>query len=64
MPNARTHDAITVVTGGILAPLGYLTLLNEGQSLQEASSSTDIYCGIEMVELNASVSGGKAPMNG
>ncbi len=49
MPNARTHDAITVVTGAMLAPLGYFTLLNQGQSPQEASVETLLLVGSHLL---------------
>ncbi len=49
MPNARTHDAITIVTGGALAPLCYFTVLNQDQSLQVARVDTALLVGAHLL---------------
>lgn len=49
MPNAHTHDAITVVTGGILAPLGYLTLLRQGQPPEVVQLDTLLLVGAHLL---------------
>lgn len=36
MPNARTHDVITIVTGVALAPVGYLTFVAQGHAVAAA----------------------------
>lgn len=49
MPNVRTHDVITIVTGGVLAPLCYFTLLNQGQSPQVAGVDTALLMGAHLL---------------
>ena len=49
MPNARTHDAITVVTGLALAPLTYGTSLAQGHLPVTASVDTLLLVGSHLL---------------
>lgn len=49
MPNARTHDVITVVTGVALAPLSYGALLAQGQSSTTAGVDTLLFVGAHLL---------------
>ncbi len=49
MPNARIHDAITVLSGAALAPAGYVVLLNQGQSPQVSGYSTALLVGSHLL---------------
>jgi uncharacterized metal-binding protein len=49
MPDARTHDAITVATGVILAPVGYFILLDQGQSAEAARFETILLVGAHLL---------------
>jgi uncharacterized metal-binding protein len=40
MPNAPTHDAITLVTGAVLAPVAYLSLASQGNPHPDAMAGT------------------------
>lgn len=49
MPNARTHDAITIVTGVALAPFSYVTLLAQGHSPAVAGGGTLLLVGAHLL---------------
>jgi uncharacterized metal-binding protein len=49
MPGARTHDAITVVTGLALAPIGYTALVGMGQPPEAAVRNTAILVGAHLL---------------
>lgn len=49
LPNAKTHDAITVVTGLALAPLTYITVLSQGQSSELAAVDTGLLVGAHLL---------------
>src|SRR5436190_12010770 len=49
MPGARVHDAITVVTGVALAPIGYSALLSLGLPADAALRNTAILAGAHIL---------------
>lgn len=49
MPNARTHDVITVISGVALAPFSYLTLLVQGQPPVTAGVDTILLVGSHLL---------------
>ena len=49
MPNARTHDVITVVTGIALAPLSYVVLLAQDQPPAVAGVDTLLFVGAHLL---------------
>src|SRR6476619_3551045 len=49
MPGARTHDAITIVTGLALAPIGYTALLSLGLPADAALRNTAIMVGAHLL---------------
>jgi uncharacterized metal-binding protein len=49
MPDARTHDAITVLTGAALAPVGYFALLSQGPSPETAALDTALLVGSHLL---------------
>jgi uncharacterized metal-binding protein len=49
MPNARTHDVITVVTGVMLVPISYSILLNQGAGTEEATRNTALLVGAHLL---------------
>jgi uncharacterized metal-binding protein len=49
MPGARVHDAITVVTGLALAPIGYSALLSLGLPAEVATRGTAILVGAHLL---------------
>ena len=49
MPNARTHDVITVVTGIALAPFPYVNALAQGYLPATAASDTAIFVGAHLL---------------
>src|SRR5690349_11132870 len=49
MPGARTHDAITVVTGLALAPITYTALVGMGQPPDTAVRNTAILVGAHLL---------------
>ena len=49
MPNAGTHDAITVVTGMALVPLSYTALLNYGQFPEAARLDAAVLVGAHLL---------------
>jgi uncharacterized metal-binding protein len=49
MPNARTHDVITVVTGIALAPMSYIVSLTQGQPPAAASVDTLVLVGAHLL---------------
>src|SRR5215510_8892324 len=49
MPGARTHDVITIISGGVLAPLAFLALLNLDLSKETAALDTGIFVGAHLL---------------
>ena len=49
MPNAKAHDAITVVTGLALAPLTYLALLDQGHTPEVTRVDTALLVGAHLL---------------
>lgn len=49
MPNAGTHDVITVVTGAALVPLSYIALLHYGQTPEVARLDTALLVGAHLL---------------
>jgi uncharacterized metal-binding protein len=49
LPNARTHDAITIVTGLALAPLTYVAVLNQPQPPGVALINTALLTGAHLL---------------
>lgn len=49
MPNAHTHDVITVVTGVALVPLGYFSLVVQGQPAEIASVDSVLLLGAHLL---------------
>ena len=49
MPNACTHDVITVVTGIALAPLSYASALTQGRLSTTAGTDTLIFVGAHLL---------------
>jgi len=45
VPGARTHDAITLVSGGVLVPIAYLTLLSQNLSQEVIALDTALLVG-------------------
>lgn len=49
MPNARTHDGITIVTGIVLAPVTYSLLLAQNQPAETALSNSLLFLGAHLL---------------
>lgn len=49
LPGAKTHDLITVVSGGALAPLTYLILLNQNLPREIATLDTALLVGAHLL---------------
>lgn len=49
MPNARTHDGITIVTGIVLAPVTYSLLLAQSQPTEAALSDSLLFLGAHLL---------------
>lgn len=49
MPDAHTHDAITVLTGAALAPVSYFALLSQGPSPETAALDSALLVGAHLL---------------